>query len=148
MSTARAPWHRLAGPAEIIDPVKSPLRRGVTGVCTRSVCECERDQSGDQCIWLNPIPPRLYPAGCDQQGRRLTREDRALAAEMLAEFRRDSDAEARALEESVEYPHEGSHRSASKVVAALFLAYLGGWATHAAMPWIAPALLRAMGITE
>jgi hypothetical protein len=85
--------------------------------------------------------------GGDQQGRRLTREDKELAAEMLAEFRRNSDAEARALEDATEYPHEGAHRSASKVVAALFLAYLGGWATHAAMPWIAAALLRAMGIT-
>jgi hypothetical protein len=115
MSTARAPWHRLAGPAEAVEPVE--------------------------------IPPRPAPAGCDQQGRRLTRHDSAeVAAAALKQYREASDAEARALEEAVEYPHEGSHRSASKVVAALFLAYLGGWATHAAMPWLAPALLRAMGI--
>jgi hypothetical protein len=31
-----------------------PLRRGVSGVCTRSICECERDGLGDQCVWLKP----------------------------------------------------------------------------------------------
>lgn len=31
-----------------------PLRRGVSGVCERAVCICERDGLGDQCIWLKP----------------------------------------------------------------------------------------------
>ena len=38
-----------------------PLRRGVSGVCTRSICECERDGLGDQCVWLKPAEMRALP---------------------------------------------------------------------------------------
>lgn len=67
-----------------------PLRRGVSGVCTRSICECERDGLGDQCVWLKPaeaefeclgepslcenprgcacVPGCKTPAGCAENG--------------------------------------------------------------------------------
>jgi hypothetical protein len=109
MSTARAPWHRLAGPAEATEPVE--------------------------------IPPRLAPAGCDQQGRRITRHDSAeVAAAALAEYREASDAEAIELEESTTHP-------ADKLLAAMALVFLGGMVIGMAMPWIAPALLSWMGAT-
>lgn len=31
-----------------------PLKRGATGVCSRSECICEREGLGDECIWLRP----------------------------------------------------------------------------------------------
>ena len=65
---------RLAGPAidslraALAEPVQEPvakrrptLRRGVTGVCSRSTCECEKEGLGDQCIWLRPADPVQEP---------------------------------------------------------------------------------------
>jgi hypothetical protein len=41
-------------------PATGPLRRGVTGVCSKKDsqfgCTCEREGLGDQCIWLSPMP--------------------------------------------------------------------------------------------
>lgn len=40
-----------------------PLRRGVTGVCSKKdgkfACECEKQGLGDQCIWLRPTDAEL-----------------------------------------------------------------------------------------
>lgn len=41
------------------EPTKTTLSRGVNGVCSRSVCECEREKLGDQCIWLRPTDAEL-----------------------------------------------------------------------------------------
>jgi hypothetical protein len=147
MSTARAPWHRLAGPAEAPE---TPCHCGAGPLSA-----CPGDWNGrcgaNAANGYIETPPRLYLAAALEPIElppHLTRYDSAeVAAATLQWYRANSDAEARALEEAVEYEHEGAHRSASKTVAALAVAYLGGWATHAAMPWIAPALLRAMGIT-
>lgn len=35
------------------------LRRGITGVCSKGVCECEREGYGDKCIWLRPTDAEL-----------------------------------------------------------------------------------------
>lgn len=34
----------------------APLRRGATGVCSKSVCDCERLGLGNECLWLDPAP--------------------------------------------------------------------------------------------
>lgn len=34
---------------------RGSLKRGVNGVCGRSVCICARDGLGDECIWLRHI---------------------------------------------------------------------------------------------
>lgn len=43
-------------------PPQAPLRRGSTGVCSRSTCLCEQEQFGDQCIWLRPTDAALEAA--------------------------------------------------------------------------------------
>jgi hypothetical protein len=108
------------------------------------------------------IPPRLYPAGCDQQGRRLTRHDSAEVAaapsarpmdELPAEQRErdfalmDALAKARAQSDAEAIELEDTTHPADKVLAAMALVFLGGMVIGMAMPWIAPALLSWMGIT-
>lgn len=39
--------------------MSAPLRRGINGVCSRRVCECERQGLGDQCVWLDPTDAEL-----------------------------------------------------------------------------------------
>jgi len=144
MSTARAPWHRLAGPSE------APETPCYCGAGPLSACPGDWNgrcgaNAANGCV---ETPPRLYPAGCDQQGRRLTRHDSAEVAaapsarpmgELIAEHRAQSDAEAIELEESTTHP-------ADKVLAAMALVFLGGMVIGMAMPWIAPALLSWMGV--
>jgi len=36
-----------------VEPV--PLKRGITGRCTRKVCECEKEGLGPECIHLEPV---------------------------------------------------------------------------------------------
>lgn len=44
-------------------PEPQKLRRGTTGTCSRSACICERDELGNECIWLRPAEPMIdgYP---------------------------------------------------------------------------------------
>ena len=38
------------------EPVKpAPLKRNITGRCTRKVCECEKEGLGPECIYLEPV---------------------------------------------------------------------------------------------
>lgn len=42
--------------AEPVEPPKpAPLKRGITGRCTRKVCECEKEGLGPECIHLEPV---------------------------------------------------------------------------------------------
>ena len=62
MTTAKpTPKNAPAVPAVGIplDRTVRPLRRGVDGVCTRSTCECERENLGYQCVWLRPTDAEL-----------------------------------------------------------------------------------------
>ena len=56
--------HRvLARPAAPLSEVKRQrLKRGSTGVCSRSICVCERDGLGDECVWLSPVTLRSTPS--------------------------------------------------------------------------------------
>ena len=36
----------------------APLKRGSTGVCSRSTCLCAAEGLGDECIWLVRTPQR------------------------------------------------------------------------------------------
>ena len=38
---------------------QKPLLRGSSGVCSRSVCLCEREGLGNQCVWLKPSDAEL-----------------------------------------------------------------------------------------
>jgi hypothetical protein len=50
-------------PAAPLSEVKRQrLKRGSTGVCSRSVCACERDGLGDECVWLSPVTLRPTPS--------------------------------------------------------------------------------------
>jgi len=146
MSTARAPWHRLAGPSD------APETPCYCGAGPLSACPGDWDERCGSNIRakLAParelpveIPPRLYLAAALEPIElppRLTRHDSAeVAAAALAEYRAQSDAEAIKLEESTTHP-------ADKLLAALAVALLTGMAIGAAMPWLAPAMLSWLGV--
>lgn len=67
---AEPAMRELAAEAQARGEYAVPLKRGSTGVCSRSKCICERDGLGNECIWLRPAQgaePAAQPASVNQQ---------------------------------------------------------------------------------